>query len=154
VIVQPVIRPIPGRRMVRLVADYAVEALGHRIVVPAAFRYDGASVPPIGWRATYTPFHPVVLGPASAHDWCYISHCIPRDQADDVLYDLLLRNGADDKRAWLMWWAVTEFGASAWEWKDRDLYELRLLWRILRRRASDRLELYGFPIHIIEEVAA
>jgi len=154
VIAQPVIRPIPGRNMMRLVEDYEVTSLGHRIVAPGGFRSDGASIPPIGWHATYTPWHPVVLGPAVMHDWCYLSHVIPREIADDVFYDVLLRNGADETRAWLMVWAVAEYGGPAWEWQDRDLYELRLLWRILRRRASDRLELYGFPADIIEEVAA
>ena len=149
-IAQPVLRPIPAKGMYRLVEDYTVQP----ITAPGAFRCDLASIPPLAWQATYPPYHPVVAGPSVIHDWCYLSHCIPRDAADDLFYELLLQNGADERKAWLMWWAVAEYGGSAWEWKDRDLYELRLLWRILRRRASDRLELYGFPIHIIEEVAA
>jgi len=143
---QPVVRPIPSRALVRLVEDYEAFSCGHCVVVPAGFRFDGASVPPIGWQVTYPPWHPVVLAPALVHDWCYISHCLPRSTADNLFHSMLVRNGAAPGKAWIMWRAVVRAGAAHWEWSEEDLYELRLLWRILRRRGPGRLDRYGFPM--------
>ena len=146
---QPETRPIPAKAMVRLLRDYTVICRGHHIVVPVAFPFDGASVPPQGWHATYTPWHPVVLGPACVHDWIYVSHQVSKAEADLIFHDLLIANGASAYRAWLMREAVEMFGGSAWEHSDEDVEKLRTLYRVIRRRTN--FEEYHFPVHLIEE---
>lgn len=144
---QPEIRPVPSKAMVRLLDDYTVICRGHRIVVPVAFCFDGASVPPQGWHATYTPWHPVVLGPACVHDWIYCSHQVSRAEADLILYDLLIANGADSHRAWLMREAVEMFGRWAWEYNREDRRKLEVLFRVIRLRAN--FAEYCFPMEVI-----
>lgn len=145
---QPEIRPVPAKAMVRLLRDYAVICRGHRIVAPVAFMFDGASIPPQGWHATYTPWHPIVLGPACGHDWLYKSHQVSRAEADLILYELLIANGADPHRAWLMREAVEMFGGWAWEYNREDVYQLRLLYQVIRRRKN--FADYCFPMEVIQ----
>lgn len=145
---QPELRPLPNKGMYRLVEDYAIISLGHRIVVPGAFRYDGASIPAGAWRLTYTPYHPVVMAPALIHDWVYCNHQVGRALGDKIFYDILLRNGADDETAWVMWQAVHRFAGFAWDWSERDVYELRLLHRVIQRR--ENFEEYRFPMEAIQ----
>lgn len=147
-IAQPELRPIPHKGMYRLLEDYAIISRGHRIVVPGAFRFDGASIPSIGWRRTYTPFHPVVMAAALVHDCIYLFHQVPRDEGDLIFHDILIRNNADPERAWIMREAVEMFGGPHWEYSRRDLYELRLLYRVIRRR--ENFEEYGFPVNLIQ----
>lgn len=146
---QPETRPVPAKAMVRLLDDYAVICRGHRIVVPVAFRFDGASIPSQGWHATYTPWHPVVLGPACIHDWLYCSHQVERTEADLIFHELLIANGASLYRAWLMREAVEMFGGWAWEYSDEDIKKLRTLYRLVRRRKN--FEEYCFPMTLIHE---
>jgi len=147
-IAQPTLRPVPHKAMYRFAReDYAVESKGVLITIPIAFRYNGASVPPCGWQATYYPTHPVVMVPSGAHDWLYTNHQVPRKLADDIFYDLLIRNGADQEAAWIMWQAVVLFGGPAWERTERDLYELRRLYQIIRRRPN--FEAYHFPMEVL-----
>jgi len=145
---QPKLRPVPAKGMFRLVDDYTIRSKGFEVCVPALFRFDGASIPPFGWRATYTPFHPRVLAPACVHDWLYCNHQTTREDADSIFYDLLLRNGADKEKARIMWKAVSAAGGPHWAHSKRDVYELTRLYRMIKWHAN--FHEYRFPVEVVE----
>lgn len=148
---QPLLRPIPARAEYRLVRDYEVISDGYRIVVPRCFSCDLASIPAIGWHATYTPHHPLVAAAALVHDWLYFSHQVTRQEADLIFLDLLLRNGADSTKSWIMFKAVVVAGGGAWKRCKHSQDKAWNLYRILRR--VGRFEEYGFPVGLLGDNA-
>lgn len=82
---QPINVPI-GVRKYQLVEDYAYvwRAGGRtrRIVVPAGFVYDGASVPRLGWTLAGILPDGLIRAAACVHDWIYIN----KGRLDDGSY--------------------------------------------------------------------
>jgi len=134
----PLVQPIsPGGYM--LMGDFP-----HRYgSVPAGLDIDGASVPPFGWILTYTPWHPIVLGPSIPHDWLYLTHAVTRAEADLQFYEMLLENGADEDRAEAMYSAVKIAGRYFWTQTEADIRRLHFMRGMCRGRLQ--FESYGFP---------
>lgn len=93
---QPNICPVPGTRKYLLLDDYKITVGGVDTCVPALFEFDGASIPWYGWHATYTPFHPIVILPSLIHDWHFYNHQVNLQTANDIFYNLLLQNEANE----------------------------------------------------------
>lgn len=127
--------------------DYQVVYGNLRIVVPNYFRFDGASIPSIGWQLTYTPFHPKVLVAACVHDWLYTNHQVGRAMADKIFYDLLIMNGANAIKAKLMYCAVRIFGGSHWGYTDKEIRRLEELYTMCKY--SLRFDEYHFPVGLL-----
>lgn len=82
------------------------------IIVPVGFRSDGASIPKfLHWFAR--PFGEALYA-AIVHDYCYASHCLPRDWADSLFLKHLIKTGMNPYKAWVMWAAVRLFGKQAY----------------------------------------
>ena len=146
---QPRLKPVPRKELYLLLEDYFIISRQHEILVPALFRYDGASIPPFAWHATYTPFHPHVMAPALVHDWLYVNHQIRREEADLVFMDLLVRNGVNEKMAWVMYQAVDFGGGEHWNYSSDDKYELNRLFKMCKWRKN--LHEYNFPMTVISQ---
>jgi hypothetical protein len=101
-------------------ADISDVYLGVVIRVPKSFQYDGASIPSPVWQLIGTPFNPRFMTAAVFHDWIYHVHHIPRDDADQLFYELLLESGVSRTKAVLMREAVQNFGGWYWENDDED----------------------------------
>lgn len=144
---QPSLSPVPERGVYVLDRDYSVWWRRHKVVVPAFFRTDGASIPRLAWSAIYSPWHPRVVGAAVAHDWVYWNHQMARDEADRMLKDLLLRNGAGMIKAEAMYRAVRICGGGYWPNDDEDLKSMSDLYRL--RKDSHRIEEYHFPADVL-----
>ena len=144
---QPNLSPNPGQNQYCLLDDYEYRYGNIRIVVPAYFIYDGASIPAMAWRFIYTPFHPDVMAPALIHDWLYVSHQTDRGTADQILYDLLILNGANQTKAKLMHTAVKKFGGGPWEWDRQDKEKLQTLYILIKK--NEKFGEYRFPEQIL-----
>jgi hypothetical protein len=130
----------------QLVEDYAFQVAGQDIAVPPGFGYDGATIPSIAWQAIYSPFDPVVMGPALVHDWLYHAHGnITREQADLELRDLLIGNGVPENKAQVIYAAVRVFGEHYWLNTPADLAYLKTLYH--RLAASPHVQKYRFPLN-------
>lgn len=116
---QPKLRPRPGEDSYELIEEYVYKCTIDNdlieITVPAGFIYDGASVPAIGWIATYTPFHPDVMLPALVHDYIYTEHPVDRFTADSIFWQMLIDNGVKRLTADVMHTAVRAGGSGSWE---------------------------------------
>jgi len=145
--IQPNLSPVPWEDQYYLNDDYTIMYGDIKIVVPWAFTFDGASIPSIGWRLTYTPFHPKVMAPALTHDWPYLTHQVPREVADQMFYDRLILNGADPKKARWMHWAVEKFGGAHWERNQKDIKKLQKLYPLIKD--SPRFNEYCFPVDVL-----
>jgi hypothetical protein len=84
-------------------------------IIPAGFRFDGASIPRAAWSALgYTPFHPRVIRAACIHDDDYQRKQGLRRIADDRFRANLLADGVNSEAANAMFFAVRACGTSVW----------------------------------------
>lgn len=85
--------------------------------IPAGFKSDGASVPRLFWRVVFPPGDACALRAAIIHDYIYRHHPAgwTRKAADQLFYDLLIRDGTPVHRACLAYTAVRLFGRSSWK---------------------------------------
>ena len=81
----------------------------HRVVVPAGYRFDGASIPRWLWWLIGSPFEPDLMLAACVHDW-YCDHTAESYQTrvigDAVFFALLTRAGVPRWRRILMYLGV------------------------------------------------
>ena len=100
-----------------LLEDLSVTWNGRVLRIPAGFKSDGASVPRFFWRWVFPPGDSKAMCAAFAHDFVYRTHPDgwTKQDADQMFYDLLRRNGVpylNAKRAYL---GVRLFGSSSWK---------------------------------------
>lgn len=144
---QPKLQPSALTNKYELTWDFEIQVDGVDIVVPKYFRYDGATIPAVAWQITFTPFHPDIMMPALVHDWLFYNHQVDREQADDLLYQLLRQNGVDNLRANMIWGAVRAGGHFFWDNDEEDKEFLRTLYRLVKNRPS--INRYQFPQEIV-----
>ncbi len=140
---QPSVAPVPGEDKVMVLDDYIVRYGNVKIVVPAFFKSDGASIPWYGQRATYSKWHPKVLGPAIVHDWLDYNHQVKFEFAAQILRDLLIANGANKFKSKLIYRAVMFGGRQFWDHKKEDIKFLKELYCFCKD--SPNFEEYKFP---------
>jgi len=88
-----------------LASDYVLVACGYRFTILAGFWTDLASVPRICWRIA-PPAEPDTCAPALIHDALYRTALLPRAECDRLFRELLLANGENKAKAWLLWSGV------------------------------------------------
>lgn len=100
---------VNGRTIYRLLEAVVFEIGTWRIIVPAGYQYDGASVPRILWSI----FEPMGqhAKPAAIHDWLYATG-FSRWMADAIFYEALLAIREPHWKSMLAWLVVRWFGES------------------------------------------
>ena len=123
---RPILSPLSNDEewVVRKEFIYEVGSLGSgdKIVVPAGFVTDFASVPRPFWSIL-----PRIGKHASAsivHDYLYFSHEKTREEADDIFYEGMIILGVDQWRASTMRNAVKFFGGKSYEKSERYIIKL------------------------------
>jgi hypothetical protein len=118
---QPSLLPITyrGAEMYQLVEDWGFPLFGEWINVPKGIVVDGASVPRACW--SFMPRDGRHRAGALAHDLSYQligvlspDLTITRQQADDMLRDMMERAGVGTTTANIAYAAVRAFGGSSW----------------------------------------
>ena len=115
--------PNPQTRMYKV----AESVSRNGITVPAGFEYDGASIPRSCWSIIGSPFAPEFMTAAVFHDWLYYTHTLNREDADQVLYDLLRENGVGSVKAGIIHRAVRMFGGAYWPNTNEDKEKMESL---------------------------
>lgn len=103
---------IDGRNW-RLIKDFVyITDAGIRIVIPAGFVTDFASVPRIFW----TILPPAgSYGPAAVlHDFLYRTHAATKDRADRYFFEAMTNLGVPTWKRYVMYNAVHYFGGPAY----------------------------------------
>ena len=144
-----IITPDPKRELYELTEDFHVSVFGEDIWVPSGFRYDGASIPPAAWQVIHTPFNPMVMVPAVAHDWIYYNHQVGKDKADEILQVLLEENGVSSTKSWIIFQAVQVAGGPYWENDDDDKIFLKALYE--KHKDDDDVDKFNFPDFVMED---
>ena len=100
-----------------LMEDLTVTWNGKKLIVPAGFKSDGASVPLFFWRSVFPPGDSRALRAAFAHDYIYRTHPWEwsKADADNMFYDLLRQDGIPWLCAQKAYWGVRLFGGTAWK---------------------------------------
>jgi len=92
-----------------------------RIMVPAGFRTDFASVPRLFWRIL-PPFG--LYGKAAVlHDWLYFEAMLSRETADGIFLEAMVELGVAKWKRRIMYRAVRMFGF--WSYGSEKTRELR-----------------------------
>jgi hypothetical protein len=91
---------------------YDSDVAGERIIVPAGYVTDFASVPRI--PIAYLLFGGRANAAATIHDWLYTTGIFPKCVADGVFYEAMRASGLRWDRAWWMWLGVAWGGGRAW----------------------------------------
>lgn len=149
VILMPTRNEISREWEYELVQDFEIMYRDETITVPKYFSYDGASIPAVAWQATYSPFDPVVMGPALVHDWLYSNHQVSRSDADKLFRKLLESNRVPKPKVRAMYYAVDLAGGAYWENSKDDIKYLVSLYKKLRDEGVD-VDKYKFPPEVIE----
>lgn len=112
----------------RLLDDYTFQSSGGgAYTIPYGFWYNAGSIPALFWQLTYSPYDPILLLPTLIHDWPYLSHVIPRDEADQTLHDYAEKLGASHIKIGMIKKAVSLFGEKYYENDDIDRNYLYML---------------------------
>lgn len=113
----PIISPLPDGRNWLLVKDFVYEigslGSGDKIVVPASFKTDLASIPRLFWS-----FWPPTGRYSSAsilHDYLYFSHERTKEESDDIFYEAMLILNVKKWKAKIFYNAVKIFGQKAYD---------------------------------------
>ncbi len=112
---------VKGRQIYMLLQDFVVDSnLMGRIIVPAGFKTDFASIP----RAAFwyiDPEDPCILFASVVHDYLYSmvgklvdGREFTREQADRVLVEFMALSGARADQQKIVFFAVDKFGGSHW----------------------------------------
>ncbi|MFM9863226.1 MAG: DUF1353 domain-containing protein [Micropepsaceae bacterium] len=132
-ILSPILKPDHAKlREAYEVAADVMRSVGNvTIRIPKFFQYDGSSLPMPAWPIFGTPFSPQLMGASVFHDWLYHTHQVAKKTADRLFHQMLIEDGIDEQRAWMMKTVVSEFGEPSWENDARDrAYIARLTARI------------------------
>lgn len=93
---------------------YVEDEPSNRIVVPAGFVTDFASVPRLFWNFC-PPADPEYSAAAIVHDRLYETHELTKAETDDLFYRAMKVNGTPRWKRKLIWAAVHWFGGKAYE---------------------------------------
>ena len=120
----PIISYIEAEGLWRLEEPYGYSQAGHRITVPAGYKFDLASVPRIFWFLI-APFELSIAAPL-IHDFLYDSKGDPpagsirppkifsRKEADGIFREIMEKENVAGWRRFFAYWAVRWFGWFAW----------------------------------------
>lgn len=92
--------------------SFKSDLVGKTITAPAGHRTDFCSVPRV--PLAYDMLGNRARKSGAIHDWLYTSHELTREQADEVLREMLVLNGVSPCEAEQFYLAVRMFGASHW----------------------------------------
>lgn len=95
-----------------------------RLIVPAGFRTDLASIPRAVRNLPFLDPDGISRLPAAAHDWLYAWRGWGKARADDFLRDALLAEGASVIVAATFYYGVSWFGGHSWD-SDAGALETR-----------------------------
>lgn len=93
--------------------SFQSDVAGKTITAPIGHRTDFCSVPRVPLAYEMLGNRARLAG--TIHDWLYSSHELTREQADEVLREMLVLDGVSQCEAEQFYLAVRMFGASHWE---------------------------------------
>lgn len=102
---EPISGPMPYRTTRDLVYDIGVKGSGLRVVVPAGFETDLATVPRLLWPIC-APHDPRYAGAAVLHDYLYDWDGFTRVVADGIFYEAMRALGTPRWKAVMMYVGV------------------------------------------------
>ena len=94
--------------------EYEVNTTGEKIIVPAGFVTDYASIP-LSVRQYFEVGGQAYQYPAIVHDWLYWSQTTTREEADRIFDEAMKDSGVGSVKRSTIWAAVRAGGDSAWE---------------------------------------
>jgi hypothetical protein len=143
---QPILNPDTNklREAYEVVTDVSRKVGNVTIAVPKFFQYDGSSLPLVAWPVFGTPFSPHLMGASLFHDWLYHTHQVTKKAADKLFHQMLIEDGVDNVKAWMMKQAVDDFGDGSW---SNDSDDLGYIKRLTKRISDDGRTpaAYGLP---------
>ena len=104
-----------GRKMILVEPFSYIDNTGRRWPVPKGAVVDGASIPRPFWSVVGGPFEGRYRGASVIHDFYCVARNRKHQDVHRVFHEAMLTDGVSEKRAWLMYQAVDNFGP---RWED------------------------------------
>ena len=158
-VVMPDLRPLPskskqsGLPLYLLMSDFIVYIDGIKIIIPAGFITDLASVP-WGFRNTFYPGDHQTAAASLIHDFFYAAEILKRTESDKVFYAVLIYVGVDGPKEKPMFLAVFFFGWGTYRKhtadsikKIRDLFGIDSMKRPLFNSVNELSKLWEMSIY-------
>jgi hypothetical protein len=92
--------------------EYDSDVLHARLILPAGFETDFASVPRV--PVAYWLFGDTAHAAAVVHDYLYTTGLFPKATADSVFFEAMKASGVPFWRRWWMYEGVHLLGGAAW----------------------------------------
>jgi hypothetical protein len=121
---EPVYHKANSTGHVQLDKDWMFSIDNRNIWVPKDYVCDGASIPRGFWFFVGSPFDPINIVGAWAHDYLYLTHLVNRETADEVGFQIWRQAGMGLGKARIMWSAVRSCASFAWKNSAEDNIEL------------------------------
>jgi hypothetical protein len=99
-----------GRRMKLLEPLEYIDPSGRRWLVPSGTVVDGASIPQVFWSVIGAPFSGPYRNASVVHDYFCDTRSRPYPDVHRVFYDAMKTSGVAERKAWVMYKAVENFG--------------------------------------------
>jgi len=119
---------------VQLDKDWLFHINNRSIWIPKDYICDGASIPRPFWSIVGSPFDPINVVGAWAHDYLYLTHLTDRSTADEVAFQVWRQAGMGLGKARIMWGAVRSCASFAWKNNKEDKEELIKLRALIESR--------------------
>lgn len=111
---QPILVKLQPGKMI-LTQDWFLPFEEYNILIKTGATTDGDSIPTALLRKLLNrPFQEHVLLAALVHDMLYATHIVPREEADELYYRLLLYCGYNKEKAMVKYYALRIFGWYRW----------------------------------------
>lgn len=138
----PTVRPFGNNKEWIVVEDmtYRIGDTDERIVVPAGFVTDFASIPQFLWSFGLTP-HGQYSRAAVIHDFLYWSQSCTRSQSDRLLLVAMKESNVGTFDEWAVYTGVDQFGNGPWDTNrtEREQYLPRVVPDGMRRPADPNM---------------
>ena len=107
-----------GRDMLIVNSFEYIDPEGRKWPVPARTKVDGASIPQPFWSIIGGPFEGPYRNASVVHDFYCTVRTRKVEDVHKVFRAAMLTSGVGERRAWLMWKAVDQFGP---RWKEPNI---------------------------------
>lgn len=114
-----------GKRYARLIEPFVYENEKFSILIRDGYIYDGGTIPKFAWSIIGSPFVGGYRRATLVHDILYDTKALPKSEADNLFFDIMLEDNVKKWRAYVMYCAVRFFGGR--DWKNKKPKNMRFL---------------------------
>lgn len=100
-------KPLSRSNQYVLLEDFSIKQ--GWLLIPAKYKWDGASIPRVFWTLVGSPYSPKFMRASLVHDFLYYRTDVSAKCNDKVFYSVLREDGVSTIKAKIMYYAVRSY---------------------------------------------